>query len=59
MRREAHYPARVSLQLSNKLNEEIRKVAREDNIAVGVLVRQAVERGWPLVRRARRRARSE
>ncbi|MDE0528216.1 MAG: hypothetical protein OXH85_05965 [Truepera sp.] len=58
-RRDGKYPSRHSVHLSVSLDESLRKASEIYGVALGTLLRCAIERGWPAERAARHRARQQ
>ena len=56
-RRESLYPARLSVNLTQEQAADLEREAEREQIAVGVLLREAFTSGWPRVLDRRRKAR--
>ena len=56
-RRESRYPSRLSVNLTREQAAELEREAEREQVAVGVLLREAFVSGWPRVLDRRRKAR--
>ena len=53
-RRESRYPAQITARIAGDVKARLEALADQELVAVGIIVRRAIEAGLPVIERHRR-----